>query len=102
MTNYVDLNTITIADLLNGFNAILYNAVDNYLSTKLPVGGPVVGSAGLGVEKPLTTEEACEFLQISEPVLVDLVRNGVIIRHKFKGVKGYRYFASELVAALKG
>ncbi|WP_276498512.1 helix-turn-helix domain-containing protein [Pontibacter litorisediminis] len=95
MVNLVDLNTITLADIIHGFSNAISNAVDNYMSTKLPSLG------NTGVEKPLTTEEAAAFLNISVPVLRDLAESGAIPRHKWKGVRGYHYFASELVHALK-
>lgn len=98
MINHIDLNAITLADMLNSFTNTIYSAVDHYLSTKISP----VGVTGATVEKPLTTEEACEFLQVSEPILRQLAESGAITRHKFKGCRGYYYFASELVQDLKG
>lgn len=98
MTNNVNLNAISVADLINGFSAFLYSAVDSYMSTKLPA----QGNTSHTVEKPMTMEELCEFVQMSEPILSQLAQDGTIPRYKFPKVKGYRYFASEVVASLKG
>lgn len=103
MLKHFDFERTTLADILRAVDTYIRSVVDKHLDTKLHAssGGTPTGGNSNHTEKPLTTEEACKFLNVSKPVLRQLVKAKIIPRHKFVGLRGYRFFASELVHALK-
>ncbi|MBC5775737.1 helix-turn-helix domain-containing protein [Pontibacter sp. KCTC 32443] len=89
---------MTLADFIRAVHSHIFPVIDKYLNGKL---AEIAKHDCVQAEKPLTTKQACKHLDISKPALMQLVRAKTIRRYKIKGLRGYRYFASELNMAFE-
>jgi hypothetical protein len=100
MTNPVELNANAFENFFIALAHYVCDAMEERFMEKLPALNANTQRESM-IEKPIDRKQVKTDYGISVPSLKKMVKSGAIPQHKIEGLRGFRYFPSEINKAYK-